>query len=110
MFSVDLSIHECGGRVVVGLREELDVADATSIAALLAAIAASQPQIIVDLAAPRQQVLRVLAGIRLIDGFHVHPSVDEAAGAAAGKRVLPAGSPDIHQPPATAATTHQEPP
>ncbi|HEX8005423.1 MAG TPA: STAS domain-containing protein [Trebonia sp.] len=96
--------------MVVGLRGELDVADAMSVAASLAAIAAGQPQIIVDLAglefidssgvaalargrklarqaggdmllaAPRQQVLRVLAGIRLIDAFHVHLSVDEAVG------------------------------
>ena len=182
MFSVDLSIRECGGRVVVGLSGELDVADAVSVAASLAAIAAGQSRIIVDLAglefidssgvaalargrklarqtggdillaAPRQQVLRVLAAIRLIDAFRVHPSVDEAAddvtrdllsgapgaagaarllrgpfaagdgegrrsqqedretGAAAVTAVLPAGMPDIHQPPpATAAITHQEP-
>jgi anti-anti-sigma factor len=112
MFSVDLSIRECGGRVVVGLSGELDVADAVSVAASLAAIAARQPQVIIDLAglefidssgvaalargrklarqaggdvllaAPRQQVLRVLAAIRLTDAFHVHPSVDQAAGEA----------------------------
>jgi anti-sigma B factor antagonist len=110
MFSVDLSIRECGGRVVVGLRGELDIADAVSVAASLAAIAVGQPQIIVDLAglefidssgvaalargrklarqaggdmllaAPREQVLRVLACIRLSDAFRVHPSVDEAVG------------------------------
>ena len=50
MFSVDLSVRECGGHVVVGLRGELDIADAVSVAASLAAIAASRPQIIVDLA------------------------------------------------------------
>jgi len=32
------------------------------------------------LAAPRQQVLRVLTLTRLIDAFPVHASVDEAAG------------------------------
>ena len=182
MFSVDLSIRECGGRVVVGLSGELDVADAASVAASLAAIAAGQPPIIVDLAglefidssgvaalargrrlarqaggdvllaAPRQQVLLVLACIRLTDAFRVHPSVDQAAGeatranlngasgaagaarllrgpfaagdgearrsqqedrkppAGAVTAVLPAGSPDIHQPPsAMAAATYQEP-
>ena len=30
MFNVDLTIRECGGRVVVGLRGELDPADAGS--------------------------------------------------------------------------------
>lgn len=59
MFSVGLSIRECGGRVVVGLSGELDVADAVSVAASLAAVAAGQPQII-----------------------HVRPSVDQAAGEA----------------------------
>lgn len=116
MFNVDLSTGECGGRVVVGLRGELDVADAVRVAAWLAAIAAGRPQVIVDLAglefidssgvaalargrklarqaggdmllaAPRQQVLRVLAAIRLTEAFHVHPSVDEAAGDAARAR------------------------
>ena len=58
------------------------------------------------LAAPSRPVLLVLAAIRLIDAFRVHPSVDAAAVTA----MLPAGSPDIHQPPsATAALTHKEP-
>src|SRR5512146_3120627 len=98
MFSVDLSTRECGGHVVVALRGELDIADAAVVAARLAAVAASEPQIIVDLsglefidscgvaalargrrharraggdllAAPRQLVLRVLAMTRLADGF-----------------------------------------
>jgi anti-anti-sigma factor len=97
MFNVDLSNGECGGRVVSGPRGELDVTDAVSVAAWLAAIAAGRPQIIVDLAglkfidsngvaalardrklarqpaggvlpaAPRQQVPRVLAVIRLTE-------------------------------------------
>lgn len=50
MFNVELSTRECDGRVVVGLRGELDVADAVSVAASLAAIAAGHPQVIIDLA------------------------------------------------------------
>jgi anti-anti-sigma factor len=49
MFSVDLSTRECGGHVVVALRGELDIADAAAVAAALAAVAAREPQIIVDL-------------------------------------------------------------
>ena len=112
MFNVDLSIGECGGRVAVGLRGELDVADAVSDTAWLAAIAAGRPQIIIDLAglefidssgvaalvrgrrqarhaggelllaAPQQQVLRVLTLTRLIDAFPVHASVAEAVASA----------------------------
>ena len=110
MFSVDLTTRECGGHVVVALRGELDMADAASVAAGLAEVAARAPEIIVDLAAlafidssgvaalahgrrqarraggdlllaaPRQQVLKVLAITRLADAFSVHASVDEAAG------------------------------
>ena len=110
MISVDLSTRECDGHVVVALRGELDVADAVSVAAALAAVAAREPEIIVDLAglefidssgvaalargrklardaggdlrlaAAQQQVLRVLTLTRLIDVFPVHASVDEAAG------------------------------
>jgi anti-sigma B factor antagonist len=109
MFSVDLSTRECGGHVVVALRGKLDIADAAEVAAALAAVAAREPQIIVDLsdlefidssgvaalargrkharnaggdlllAAPRQLVLRVLTLTRLADGFGVHASVDKAA-------------------------------
>lgn len=112
MFSVDLSTRECGGHVVVALRGELDIADAAVVAARLAAVAASEPQIIVDLsglefidscgvaalargrrharraggdlllAAPRHQVLRVLTLTRLTGVFPVHASVDEAASSA----------------------------
>jgi anti-sigma B factor antagonist len=94
------------------LRGELEVADAASVAAALAAVAARAPEIIVDLAglelidssgvaalalarvqarraggdlllaAPQDQVLRVLAVIRLADVFSVHVSVGEAAGTA----------------------------
>jgi anti-sigma B factor antagonist len=86
------------------------------VAAALAATAASEPQIIVDLAglefidssgvaalargrrqawraggdlvlaAPQQQVLRVLAVIRLADAFSVYATVEEAAGEAGHPR------------------------
>ena len=112
MFGVDLSTSECGGHVVVALRGELDLAGAAGVAAALAAVAARKPEIVVDLAglefidssgvaalargrkharhaggdlllaAPRQQVLRVLTLTRLIDVFPVHPSVEEAASSA----------------------------
>jgi anti-sigma B factor antagonist len=110
MVSVHLSTRECDGHVVVVLRGELDVADAVSVAAALAAVAVANPEIIVDLAglefidssgvaalahgrkharhaggdlhlaAPQREVLRVLTITRLIDVFPVHASVDEAAG------------------------------
>jgi anti-sigma B factor antagonist len=112
MFGVDLSTSECGGHVVVVLRGELDLAGAAGVAAALAAVAARKPEIVVDLAglefidssgvaalargrkharhaggdlllaAPRQQVLRVLTLTRLIDVFPVHASVEEAASSA----------------------------
>ena len=116
MFSVDLSTSECGDHVVVALRGELDIAGAAGVAAALAAVAARKPEIVVDLAglefidssgvaalargrrharhaggdlllaAPRQQVLRVLTLTRLIDVFPVHASVDEAASSAGPRR------------------------
>jgi anti-sigma B factor antagonist len=109
MFSVDLSTRECGSHMVVTLRGELDIADAAAVAAALAAVAAREPQIIVDLsdlefidscgvaalargrkharhaggdlllAAPRQLVLRVLTVTRLADDFGVHATVEKAA-------------------------------
>jgi len=110
MFSVYLSTRECDGHVVVELRGALDLADAAGVAAALAAVAAREPDIVVDLAAlefidssgvaalarerrqarlaggdlllaaPRQQVTPVLAITRLIDDFSVHASMEEAAG------------------------------
>jgi anti-sigma B factor antagonist len=110
MVSMDLSTRESDGHAVVALRGELEVADAASAAAALVAVAARAPKIIVDLAglefidssgmaalvlarvqarraggdlllaAPQDQVLRVLAVIRLAEVFSVHASVDEAAG------------------------------
>ena len=112
MVSVELSTGEGDGVVVVVLRGELDVAEAANVAASLAVVAASGRTVIVDLeglefidssglaalvrarqharragcdlllAAPQQQVLRMLAVTRLIDVFAVHAGVDEAAGMA----------------------------
>jgi anti-sigma B factor antagonist len=112
MISVDLSTRECDGQVVVALRGVLDVADAVSVAAALTAVAARERDIIIDLAglefidssgvaalvrgrrqaryagaelllaAPQEQVLRVLTLTRLIDVFPVHASVAEAADSA----------------------------
>jgi anti-sigma B factor antagonist len=116
MVSVDLNVRECDGHVVVALRGELDIADAVRVAAALAAAASRHRAIVVDLAglefidssgvaalargrkqarhaggdlllaAPRQQVLRVLALTRLIEAFPVHASVEEAAANARNSR------------------------
>jgi anti-sigma B factor antagonist len=129
MFSVDLSTSEYGGHVVVALRGELDIA---GVAAALAAVAARKPEIVVDLAglefidssgvaalalgrqharhaggdlllaAPRQQVLRVLTLTRLIDVFPVHASVEEAASSAG--RLRPAAAPVAGRPVRVAVT------
>jgi len=112
MISVDLSTCKCDGQVIVALRGVLDVADAVSVAAALTAVAARQRDIIIDLAglefidssgvaalvrgrrqaryaggelllaAPQQQVLRVLTLTRLLEVFPVHASVAEAVGSA----------------------------
>jgi len=108
MALVNVSTRECDGQVVVVLRGVLDVADAVSVAAALAAVAAREREIIVDLAglafmdssgvaalvhgrkqarvaggelllvAPQPQVLRVLTLTRMLDVFRVCASVDEA--------------------------------
>jgi anti-sigma B factor antagonist len=113
---VDLISGEGDSRVVVGLRGELDVAVAVRLVAELSVVAARERDIIVDLtglefidsrglaalvqvrkqvrhaggdvllAAPQQQVLRLLTLTRLIDVFSVHASVDEAASDAGRSR------------------------
>ena len=109
---INLSSRECDGRAVVALRGELDIADAASVGAALTAVAARGRELIVDLAglefidcsgltalllareqartaggdlllaAPQDQVLRVLAATRLTGVFAVHASVGQAAGRA----------------------------
>jgi anti-sigma B factor antagonist len=109
MFSVELSTREWDGHVVVALDGELDLVDAADVAAALVTVTASDPEIIMDLAAlefidssgvaalvrgrtharhaggdlllaaPQQPVLRVLALTGLADNFSVHASVEEAA-------------------------------
>jgi len=118
MVSMDLRTREGGGQAVVALRGELDVADAASVAVALAAVAGRGRVVIVDLAglefidssglaalvlarkqarhaegdlllaAPQQQVLRVLTITRLADFFSLHASVDEAAGSAGRSRLV----------------------
>jgi len=112
MFSTELSTCSCDGHAVVALRGELDLADAVDVAAALTAVAAREPEIIVDLAglefidssgvaalargrrqarraggdlvlaAPRQKVMRVLAITRLTEAFAVYATVEEAVGEA----------------------------
>jgi anti-sigma B factor antagonist len=109
MLSTDLSTRDCDGYVVVALRGELDLADAAEVGAVLGAVAARGPQIIVDLAglefidssgvaalargrkharqaggdlllaAPQQRVMRILVITCLAGGFPVYDSVEEAA-------------------------------
>jgi anti-sigma B factor antagonist len=99
-----------GGRIVVALRGELDIAVAASTAVALAALAAPGGEIIIDLAglefidcrglaalagvrsqarraggdvllaAPQPQVHRILAATGLIHVFSVHASVADVAG------------------------------
>ena len=108
MATAGMSTREYGGHVVVALDGELDVVDAAGVMAVLAAAAARDPRIIVDLAAlefidccalgvlglvraqarqaggdlllaaPRGPVQRILALTGLIGVFSVHASVEEA--------------------------------
>jgi anti-sigma B factor antagonist len=108
MARVSLRTRKYGGHVVVALCGELDVVDAESVMAVLAAATAGDPRIIVDLAAlefidcyalgalglvqaqvrqaggdlllaaPGRQVRRILTLTGLIDVFSVHASVKEA--------------------------------
>ena len=112
MLDMDLESGEYGGCAIVALRGELDLVDASAVAAGLRAVAAREPRIIVDLAglefidasgiaalvhgrrqardaggdvllaAPQRLVRQVLTIIREGDGFAVHASVAEAAACA----------------------------
>lgn len=112
MAGPNLSTRRYRGRVVVAIHGELDIADAASVAATLAALAASEGQIIIDLAdldfidcrglaalvsarnqarqgggdvllaAARPQMRRILAATALTHVFSVHASVADAAGPA----------------------------
>ena len=118
MASASLSTREYGGHVIVALCGELDVVVAASAMAVLAAAAARDPRIIVDLAAlefidcyalgalgrvraqarqaggdlllaaPRGQVRRILTLTGLIDVFSVHASVEEAVRTAGCSRLV----------------------
>jgi anti-sigma B factor antagonist len=109
VISAGLSAREDGGHLIVTLRGELDVVDAASVAAALAAAAARNPRIIIDLAglefidcaglrvlarareqarqcggdlllaAPRSRVRRILALTSLAGVFSVHASLAGAA-------------------------------
>ena len=132
MVSVELSTRE-DGQVVVILRGELDVTEAARVAASLSA-AASGSTVIVDLAAlefidssglaalvrarqlarlagcdlllaaPQEQVLRMLAMTRLFDVFAVHSCVDDAAGIV--RRTPAAIVPEAGNPALLATTSH----
>ena len=106
MFNVSLIARECSGCVVVALHGELDIADAADVAAALAAAAAGRTGIVVDLAAltfidcsgvrslarararhgggavllaaPRREVLRVIALTGLFDISEIYASIGEA--------------------------------
>ena len=125
MVNLELSTRAGDGQAVVVLRGELDVTEAASVASSLSVVATSGRDVIVDLtgleyidssglaalvlarqqarragydlllAAPQQQVLRMLAITRLIDVFAVHADVDEAFGSAGRIQaaITSAGSP-----------------
>ena len=118
MVTVGLSTREYGGHVIAALYGELDVVDAASVMAALAAAAAGNPRIIIDLAAleyidccalaalgrvraqarqaggdlllaaPRGPVRRLLTLTGLIGVFSVHASVEQAVQAAEGSRLV----------------------
>ena len=117
MATAGLSTREYGGHVVIALDGELDIADAASVTAVLAAATARDPRIIVDLAAlefidcyalgalcrvraqarqaggdlllaaPLRPVRRLLDLTGLIGVFSVHASVEEAVRTAGGYRL-----------------------
>lgn len=112
MLRVQLSTRERDGYIVAALQGELDLLDAEAVTSALAAVAAGQRAIIIDLslltfidcsglnvllrvlrqvrsaggdlllAAPRPQALRVLTLTRLVSVFPVHISVAVAVASA----------------------------
>jgi anti-sigma B factor antagonist len=110
MFSTDLSTRSYDGYAVIALRGELDLVDAEVIAAELTRVATREPAIIIDLAglefidcsgvaalergrrqarqaggdlilaAPRRNVVRVLALLQLAEAFSIYATVEAAAG------------------------------
>ena len=118
MATAGLGTREYGGHVVVALDGELDIVDAAGVMAVLAAAAAGNPRIIVDLAAlefigccalgvlgrvraqarqaggdlllaaPRGPVQRILALTGLIGVFSVCASVEQGVQAAEGSRLV----------------------
>lgn len=126
MISIEVSTRGGDGLAVVVLRGELDVAEAANAAAALVVVASGHDTIVdlealefIDssglaalvrarhqarragfdllLAAPQQQVRRMLAITRLLDVFVVHACVEEAADAAGRipAAIAPAGSPAL---------------
>ena len=128
MISAGLSILQDAGHLVVRLRGELDAVDAAGAEAALARVTAGNPRVVADLAAlefidccglgvlirvqaqarqaggdmllaaPGQQVRRILALTGMADVFFVHASVDEAVLAAGWQR--PGDTPETRVPPA----------
>jgi anti-sigma B factor antagonist len=118
LFSTILSIRDRHGHTVVTLSGELDLVDAVAVATTLIAAAEREPRIVVDLArlqfidasgmaalararkharkvggdlllaAPRRQMMRLLATAAAGYRFSVYASAEEAAG---GFRDLTAG-------------------
>jgi anti-sigma B factor antagonist len=125
MLSVDLTISDCGGRVVVALRGELDVVDAEPVAAALTVAADRDRVIVADLArltfidasgvaalararrqvrhtggdlllaAPQWQVRRVLEVAQPVDAFSVYSDVAEAIGSIDGPAVAAVAVPAV---------------
>jgi anti-sigma B factor antagonist len=121
MVTIDLRTVERDGLAVVGLRGELDAADAAGVAASLAGVVGQHPDIIIDLAdlafidcgglwalagareqagregdglllaAPQRLVLRVFALSGLADVFSIHPSLEQAEAVCARSRDPGAG-------------------
>jgi anti-sigma B factor antagonist len=128
MISAGLSTLQDGGHLVVRLRGELDAVDAADAEGALARVTAGNPRVVADLAAlefidccglgvlirvqaqarqaggdlllaaPGQQVRRILALTGMTGVFFVHASVDEAVLAAGWQRS--GDTPETRVPPA----------